>query len=61
MGEVFPQNVSEHGIALIKAREGHGTEAKTGKLVEVPDLVKRRGKELHMFSAPTCPCDGVAQ
>ncbi|HVP03255.1 MAG TPA: lysozyme [Solirubrobacteraceae bacterium] len=38
----------------------YGRDAKTGKRVQLPDLVKRRSRELHMFMAQKCPCDGVA-
>jgi hypothetical protein len=39
----------------------HGFDALKKKTVKLVDLVKRRARELHMFTAPRCPCDGVAQ
>jgi len=39
----------------------YGFDAQKKKRVKLADLVKRRGRELHMFAAQKCPCNGVAQ
>jgi lysozyme len=38
----------------------YGKDAVTKKRVELPDLVKRRARELRVFSEQKCACDGVA-
>ena len=39
----------------------YGFDAQRKKRVKLADLIKRRARELHMFTAQKCPCDGVPQ
>ena len=39
----------------------YGFDAQKEKRVKLADLVRHRERELHMFMAQRCPCDGVAQ
>jgi GH24 family phage-related lysozyme (muramidase) len=38
----------------------YGFDPLKHKRVKLADLAKRRARELHMFTTPRCPCDGVA-